>query len=122
MCVGPDYAPVKAHSNRDETAELPRQFYDSSLLFSCMDVLQVDRRDIAAEDPLLFRELQGRCSLCRHKRECVQDLAHPFDHDQWERWQEFCPNSAVLTTIGAIQNCGYAAQHLKMPESSSEIG
>ncbi len=87
-----------------------------------MDVLQVDRHDLAAGDPLLFRELQGRCSLCRHKRECVQDLAHPFDHDRSERWQGYCPNSATLTVIGAIQNCGYAAQHLKMPESSSEVG
>ena len=122
MCVRADCAPVTADSNRDETAELPRQLYDSSLLFSCMDALQVDRHDLAAEDPLLFRELQGRCSLCRHKRECVQDLAHPFDHDRWERWQGYCPNSATLTVIGAIQNCGYAAQHLKMPESSSEVG
>ena len=122
MCVRADCASVTADSNRDETAELPRQLYDSSLLFSCMDVLQVDRHDLAAEDPLLFRELQGRCSLCRHKRECVQDLAHPFDHDRWERWQGYCPNSATLTVIGAIQNCGYAAQHLKMPESSSEVG
>jgi hypothetical protein len=116
------HASLTADSNRGESSELPRQFYDSSLLFRCMDMLQVDQRDLATEDPLLFRELQGRCSLCRHKRECVQDLPPPFDHDRRERWQGYCPNSAMLTMIGAVQNCGYAAQHLKMTQSSSEIG
>jgi hypothetical protein len=76
-----------------------------------------DQRDLAANDPLLFRELQGRCSLCRHKNECAEDLAHAFDDAQWQQWREYCPNLTVLTMIGAIQNCGYAAQHLKMPQS-----
>ncbi len=122
MRVQVDHAPTTADLKPSETAELPRQFYDSSLLFSCMDMLRVDRRDLAADDPLLFCELQGWCSLCRHKRQCAEDLAHQFDDAKWQNWQEYCPNSAVLTTIGAIQNCGYAAQYLKMPESSSEIG
>ncbi|MGO9702173.1 MAG: hypothetical protein ACLPX7_23255 [Xanthobacteraceae bacterium] len=122
MCVQVDRTLVTADSNRGETAELPRQFYDASLLFSCMDMLQVDQRALAADDPLLFRELQGRCSLCRHKHECAEDRAHPFDDAKWQQWQQYCPNSAVLTMIGAIHNCGYAAQRLKMPQSSSEIG
>jgi len=117
-----DHTRVTTDSNRLEISELPRHVYDAGLLFRCMNMLQVEKCDLAADDPLLFRELQGRCSLCRRKRECVQDFAHPFDHDRWERWQEYCPNSAMLTLIGAIQNCGHAAQHLKMPESPSEIG
>ena len=107
MYVQTDHAPVTVDSNRDETAEQASQFCDASLLFlfSYMDMLQVDQRDLAADDPLLFRELQGRCSLCRHKRECAEDVSDPFAKSQ--RWREYCPNSAVLTTIGAIQNCGY---------------
>ncbi len=122
------HASLTADSTRGETSELPRQFYDSSLLFRCMAMLQVDQRDIAAEDPLLFRELQGRCSLCRHKRECAEDLALPFDparqidSARWRQWRAYCPNSAALSAIGAIQNGGYAARHLKIPQSSSEIG
>jgi len=122
MCVHPDHESTAADLKLGEAGELPRQFYDSSLLFSCMNMLQIDRRDLAADDPLLFRELQGRCSLCRHKQECAADLAHPFDDAQWQRWREYCPNAVVLTTIGAIQNCGYAAQLLQMPQTPSEIG
>jgi hypothetical protein len=111
---------IRFESRRN--CEQASQFCDASLLFlfSYMDMLQVDQRDLAADDPLLFRELRGRCSLCRHKRECAEDVSHPFAKSQ--RWREYCPNSAVLTTIGAIQNCGYAAQHLKMPQSPSKIG
>lgn len=116
------HASLTADTTRSETSELPRQFYDSSLLFRCMAMLQVDQRDIAAEDPLLFRELQGRCSLCRHKRECAEDLARPCDNARWRQWRAYCPNSAALSAIGAIQNGGYAARHLKIPQSSSEIG
>ncbi len=106
-----------------EASELPCRFYDASLLL-CMDMLQVDQHELATNDPLLFRELQGRCSLCSHKEECVQDLGHEFDNDRLERWRAYCPNSTMLTTIGAIQNCGYAAQHLKAPHAmrSSEVG
>ncbi len=106
--------------NLAEVSELPRHFYDASLLFCCMDMLQVDQHELATNDPLLFRELQGRCSLCPHRQECVQDLGHEFDIDRLERWRAYCPNSAMLTTIGAIQNCGYAAQHLKRPHA--EVG
>jgi len=94
---------------------LPRYFYDSSLLFDCMDRLQIDRRELADNDPLLFRELQGRCALCLRKAACAEDLARPFDDAGWARWQEHCPNAATLATIGAVQNCPRAAQYLRMP-------
>ena len=68
---------------------------------------------------LLFRELQGVCALCRNEEECAQDLAHQFDDLQWDRWWVRCPNSAMLTIIGAVQNCGRAAQHLRMPPSAA---
>ncbi len=45
----------------------PRYFFDASLLFRCMDLLEVDRSDLERDDPLLFRELQGVCTLCRSK-------------------------------------------------------
>jgi hypothetical protein len=102
-----------------EATELPRYFYDASLLRRCMDMLQVDQSDLARDDPLLFRELQGMCALCRNKEECAQDLAHQFDDVRWDRWWVYCPNSAILTIIGAVQNCGRAAQHVKIPPSAA---
>jgi len=107
-----------------EGSQSPRYCYDSSLLFRCMEMLRVDRDDFAQADPLLFRELQGRCALCRVKETCVQDLASRFDDDLWDKWQAYCPNSATLRTVGAMQNCGRAAQYLKIAQASlaSEVG
>jgi hypothetical protein len=89
-------------SNGFETPAPPRYFFDASLLFRCMDILQVDRSDLARDDPLLFREFQGVCALCRSKKECSQDLAYGFDDARRNRWWLYCPNSAMLATIGAV--------------------
>jgi hypothetical protein len=77
----------------------PRYFFDASLLFRCMDLFQLDRSDLAREDPLLFRELQSMCALCLSKEECAQDLAHEFDNARWTKWRGYCPNSAMLRTL-----------------------
>src|SRR6516164_10195481 len=42
-----------------EAPDLPRHSYDASLLFRHMAALQIDRDELASNDPLLFRELQG---------------------------------------------------------------
>jgi hypothetical protein len=47
----------------------------------------------------------------------MRALAHGFDDARWERWREYCPNSSTLMTIGAVQNCSRAAQHIKMPHA-----
>jgi hypothetical protein len=82
-----------------------------------MDMLQIDRPELAKEDPLLFHELQGRCALCRDREECMRELAHEFDDTSWDKWREYCPNSSTLLAIGAVQNCARAAQHIKMPRA-----
>ena len=113
-----------AMSVASETPEPARYLFDGSLLCRCMDLLQIDRNELAKDDPLLFRELQGWCALCANKEECVRELAQEFDDARWDRWRAYCPNSSTLTTIGAVQNCARAAQHLKMPRSTtpSDIG
>ncbi len=89
-------------SNGSETPAPPRCFFDASLLFRHMDMLQVDRSDLARDNPLLFRELQGLCALCRSKEQCSQDLGHEFDDARWNKWWVYCPNSAILVEIGAV--------------------
>jgi hypothetical protein len=54
-----------------EAPDLPRYSYDASLLFRRMAALQVDRDELVSDDPLLFRELQALCTLCRSKERCV---------------------------------------------------
>jgi hypothetical protein len=102
----------------EESPVPPRCFFDASLLFYSMELLQIDRSELAKRDPLLFYELQGRCALCRSKEECVQDQTQEFDDARWDRWIEYCPNSIVLTTLGAAENCPLAAQHFKMTRDS----
>jgi hypothetical protein len=103
----------------EEPAPPAACLYDGSLLFRCMEMLQIDRDELASDDPLLFRELQGRCALCRDKAECVHAQARTFEDADWDRWRDYCPNSSTLTTIGAVQNCARAAQYLKMPRSDA---
>jgi hypothetical protein len=90
---------------------------NGGLLFSCMDMLAIDRNELAQDDPLLFRELQGRCAACRSRATCARQLAHEFDDAGWDAWRVYCPNSSTLTAIGAVQNCARAAQHLRMPRA-----
>ena len=40
-----------------EAPDLARHSYDASLLFRRMAALQIDRDELASNDPLLFREL-----------------------------------------------------------------
>jgi Family of unknown function (DUF6455) len=98
-----------------EAAYLPRYSYDASLLFRRMAALQVDRDELANDDPLLFRELQALCTLCRDKERCVLDLAQEADNRENQEWREYCTNAATLNVLGAVQNCARAAQYLRTP-------
>jgi hypothetical protein len=114
---------VECASTASAVAEVPQPAYNvfnGGLLLRCMDMLQIDRNELAKDDPLLFRELQGRCALCRDRETCERELAHEFDDADWTEWRAYCPNSATLTTIGAVQNCARAAQHLRMPRPTEK--
>ena len=105
----------------DEAPTLARYSYDASLLFRRMAALQVDRDELASDDPLLFRELQGLCTLCRSKERCVLDLAQESDKSGHPGWREYCPTAATLNALGAVQNCSRAAQYLKTPRSTGHL-
>ena len=108
---------VDAGSSGD-VPDLPRHFYDASLLFRRMAALQVDRDELASNDPLLFRELQGLCALCRDKERCVLEFAQESDWTANQSWREYCPNDATLNALAAVQNCPRAAQYLRKPRST----
>jgi hypothetical protein len=98
----PSFSPVE--SSREEP---PHWSYDASLLFCRMALTEVDQTELAENDPLLFRELQGLCTLCRSRDRCAAELNEP-KHDQSDRWREYCPNSSALVALGVEQNCGLA--------------
>src|SRR5215475_7409093 len=102
----------------DEAPAVARYSYDASLLFRRMAALQVDRDELASDDPLLFRELQGLCTLCRNKERCVLDLARGRDELGNQGWREYCLNATTLNALGAVQNCARAAQYLRTRRST----
>lgn len=83
-------------------SEGARSYRDAALLFWCMDILEIDQDKLSKDDPLLFRELQGYCTLCRNKDRCSRDIAHHFA-GRWSEWHAYCPNSATLVSISAAQ-------------------
>jgi hypothetical protein len=82
---------------------LARYCYDASLLFQRMAGLRIDSEELATDDPLLFRELQGLCTLCRSIAQCVRDLAHEGDAASGQDWHEYCLNAATLNAFGAVE-------------------
>jgi hypothetical protein len=69
---------------------------DVRLLLRRMAVLDVAPDQVNSADPLLFRELQGRCSLCQSRAICACDLAQDAADAQSRDWQDYCPNAAML--------------------------
>jgi hypothetical protein len=101
-----------------KTPDLARYSYDASLLFRRLAALEIDRDELASNDPLLFRELQAVCILCRSKERCMLDLAPERDELANPAGREYCPNAATLNALGAVQNCARAAQYLRTPRST----
>jgi hypothetical protein len=99
-------------------ADPPRYHYDASLLFGRMALLRIDRDELARDDPLLLRELEGICTLCGSKEECLKDLALEGKTGEPQDWQDYCPNVATLNMLGALQNCPRAAQYFKTPHAA----
>ena len=114
-------APQASATALVEPAGSARQLCGVALLFRCMPMLQIDPDEIARDDPLLFRELQGLCSLCACKAACTDDLVRKFDEASLGRWRDYCPNAATLTMLGALQNCAVAAQHMKKLQTTGVL-
>jgi hypothetical protein len=93
--------------------DMPRYCYDASLMFRRMTLLQIDRDELARDEPLLLRELQGLCTLCSSKADCVRDLDRECKTGEPQDWREYCSNAATLNALGALQNCPRARQYLK---------
>ena len=89
--------------------------------FGAWSALQIDRDELASNDPLLFRELQALCTLCRSKERCVLDLAQECDGPGNQDWREYCLNATTLNALGAVQNCARAAQYLRMSRSTGYL-
>ena len=104
-----------------EAPDLARYSHDASPLFRRMAALQVDREELARNDPLLYRELQGLCALCHDKERCVLDHAQEYDGGGKQSWRDYCPNATTLEALATIQNCPRAAEYLRKPHSTGYL-
>jgi hypothetical protein len=86
-----------------------------------MAALRIDQDELACDDPLLFRELQALCTLCRSKERCVLDLTQEGDKPENRKWREYCLNATTLNALGALQNCARATQYLRTPRSTGYV-
>jgi hypothetical protein len=99
IVVGPESPDTGGDDRQSDFAA----YYDASLLFRSMVRLQIDRDQLADDDPLLFRELQGRCTLCQSKAQCAQELTADPNKVGWEKWENYCPNARTLMILGACR-------------------
>jgi hypothetical protein len=72
---------------------------DIGLLLRRMAVIDIDPDELNSSDPLLFRELQGLCTLCRSRRRCARDIAYDAADPAWQGWKDYCPNGATLSKL-----------------------
>jgi hypothetical protein len=82
---------------------------EADLLHRRMALLQLDPKEIASSEPLLFRDLQRLCALCDSRGRCIRDLARDSTREPTEPesadWQDYCPNAATLNMLSSLQSC-----------------
>jgi len=74
-----------------------------------MAKLHIDQDRLATDDPLLFRELQGLCTLCLSKQLCTRELGS----DEFGNWIEYCPNATSLNLLEALECCAHGQHDLR---------
>lgn len=62
-----------------------------------LKALGIDEDAIARTQPLVLRDLERVCALCRHKAECDHDIA---DGSLAEHYQAYCANKVTLDALG----------------------
>ena len=62
-----------------------------------LKALGISERALERAQPLLLRDMERVCSMCRHKRQCDRDL---IDGTAAGHYEGYCPNAQ---TIGELQ-------------------
>jgi len=82
---------------------------EADLLHRRLAILHLDVDALARSEPLLFRDLQKLCALCESRGRCVRDLAREANREPTDvesrDWRDYCPNTATLNMLSAVQSC-----------------
>lgn len=62
-----------------------------------LEALGIDAEKLEQAQPLMVRDMQRVCSLCRDKAQCHGDVAAGTAA---EHYKEYCPNAASIETLG----------------------
>lgn len=71
----------------------------SDLLARRMLALQLDQNEIVRIEPVTFCQLRSRCAQCEAREQCELGLADDFAD---VAWCAYCPNAAMLATLGEL--------------------
>jgi hypothetical protein len=74
-----------------------------TLLERRMASLCLDIGGWARFEPVLFADLQKMCASCPSRQRCARDLATNYDNPSWTVWRDYCPNTAKLDMLVALQ-------------------
>ena len=84
--------------SRDDLDRLVRQGpHAADELPMMLTALGIDQADLARTEPLLLRDMERVCALCRHKRQCNRDLAAGTSAEHYE---EYCLNASTIDGLG----------------------
>ncbi len=64
--------------------------------------LGIDEADLARTQPLLVRDMQRVCAMCRDKAQCDGDLAAGTTA---EHYRDYCPNAPTIDALSDAVKC-----------------
>jgi hypothetical protein len=74
--------------------------------------LDLEKVFFAPGAKIVFNTIGHEQTSCAKNAEEAAALAGGFDSVRWDEWWLYCPNSAMLTTIGALQKCSHSPRHV----------
>lgn len=81
----------------DDLEELVRLGeHSSDEMPKMLEQLGIDEERLGKAHPLLLRDMERVCALCRHKSECDRDLVAGTAA---EHYQGYCPNAPTIETL-----------------------
>ncbi len=76
---------------------------ETILLHRRMSVLGLDVGGWLNIEPAMMADVEETCSACASRGQCAYDLATHLDEPTWPGWREYCPNTARLRMLVALQ-------------------
>ena len=84
--VSPDDLEELVRHGQHAADELPKMLQE----------LGIDEERLGRTNPLLLRDMERVCALCRDKARCHRDLA---EGRAGEHYHDYCPNAATLESL-----------------------